>query len=372
MVAPNNRKKEKRKMADIKSIVRTMAIFAISGVLFFSSTRYAVSVAPPQRGDECTLNSNLLRAYPTTWDNYTWIWGFPLEGRWSSDSKLFSEWPSNGVAHLRCEDGTPSDGFLFASNFEQTSALGMTSVDFATTKNMWLEASITNITGAQCPWEAASWTGGKFDIVAVEKGGTGRMIMMEMYMWRTGANTVWGDDLARQTSIGSSVWNYLVALDHMRSNYGNGLEIEWDANGQHYFEVNVLELLRIGIFKINAIQPVGGLPVLGYPPNPPFDISNFVLTRVDFALEAGYMPIILPSTGPPWVETYLNSLRLRYNTADTNGDGKVDLKDVSFVARKFGLQFGNAGYDFRADLNTDGIVNMIDVATVAAAFGKTY
>jgi hypothetical protein len=359
-------------MANLKTIMKVLAIFAISGALLLSLTHSAFSAAPPQRGDEATLNSSLLRAYPTTWYNYTWLWGL-IQGEYPSTSKLYSQWPSDGIAHLRCEDGTSDDGYWFASNIDQTNwREGMTSVDFATTQSMWLEASMTSITGAQCPWDPGTWTGGKFDIIAVEKGTNPRTIMMEMYIWRTGVNTVWGSELARQTYPLSSTWNYLVALDHMRSDYGNGYEIEWDSNGLKYFEVNVLALLERGIFEINNIQLVGGLPVNGYPPNPPFDINNLRLARVDFALEAAWIRAGLPSLGPPWVEATLNSLRLRYNTYDCDGNAKVDMRDIGFVVSKCYSQFGDAGFDFRADINTDYVVNMRDVALLTANFGKKY
>ena len=83
-------------------------------------------------------------------------------------------------------------------------------------------------------------------------------------------------------------------------------------------------------------------------PNPPFNVNNFKLQRVDFCLEAGNN---LDPIWTPQVWATLTSLRTRYNTADTNGDGK---------------------YDFRADINTDGLVDMRDISYETAHFGETY
>ena len=51
---------------------------------------------------------------------------------------------------------------------------------------------------------------------------------------------------------------------------------------------------------------------------------------------------------------------------DVNGDGIVNIIDLTIVASRFGQTGGNA-----ADVNGDGIVNIIDLTIVAAAFGNT-
>jgi PKD repeat protein len=59
----------------------------------------------------------------------------------------------------------------------------------------------------------------------------------------------------------------------------------------------------------------------------------------------------------------------RTNPYDINNDGKVDMRDISIVARAFGAVPGSPNWDPRADLNGDGKVDMKDIAPVARAFG---
>jgi parallel beta-helix repeat protein len=56
---------------------------------------------------------------------------------------------------------------------------------------------------------------------------------------------------------------------------------------------------------------------------------------------------------------------------DVNRDGKVDMKDVGYVARRFMCVPGDLLWDPVADLNNDGIVNMTDIGTVARHFGES-
>ena len=51
---------------------------------------------------------------------------------------------------------------------------------------------------------------------------------------------------------------------------------------------------------------------------------------------------------------------------DVNGDGVVNIIDLTLVATNFGATGSNA-----ADVNGDGVVNIIDLTLVAAAFGNT-
>jgi hypothetical protein len=50
---------------------------------------------------------------------------------------------------------------------------------------------------------------------------------------------------------------------------------------------------------------------------------------------------------------------------DLNGDGSVGCDDLAIVKASFGKTKGQAGFDPRADVNGDGIVNIIDLSTVA-------
>jgi uncharacterized protein (DUF2141 family) len=55
---------------------------------------------------------------------------------------------------------------------------------------------------------------------------------------------------------------------------------------------------------------------------------------------------------------------------DVNGDGKVDMKDVGFVARRFMCIPSDPLWDIVADINGDNKINMVDIGTVARHFGE--
>jgi parallel beta-helix repeat protein len=56
---------------------------------------------------------------------------------------------------------------------------------------------------------------------------------------------------------------------------------------------------------------------------------------------------------------------------DVNGDGKVDMKDVGYVARRFMCVPGDLLWDAIADFNSDERINMVDIGTVARHFGES-
>ncbi|MCJ7770287.1 hypothetical protein MUP37_01785, partial [Candidatus Bathyarchaeota archaeon] len=55
---------------------------------------------------------------------------------------------------------------------------------------------------------------------------------------------------------------------------------------------------------------------------------------------------------------------------DVNGDLKVDMKDVSYVARRFMCLPGDPLWDPTADINADSKIDMKDISTVARHFGE--
>jgi parallel beta-helix repeat protein len=56
---------------------------------------------------------------------------------------------------------------------------------------------------------------------------------------------------------------------------------------------------------------------------------------------------------------------------DVNGDGIVDILDLTLVSLAYGKLEGEPGYDPEADVNKDGIVDMRDLSTVAMNLGHT-
>ena len=58
------------------------------------------------------------------------------------------------------------------------------------------------------------------------------------------------------------------------------------------------------------------------------------------------------------------------NPADVNNDGKVDMKDISYVARRFMMTPADPLWDPAADINRDGRVDMKDIGGSARRFGE--
>jgi hypothetical protein len=56
---------------------------------------------------------------------------------------------------------------------------------------------------------------------------------------------------------------------------------------------------------------------------------------------------------------------------DINGDGKVDIKDLTIAAQAFGSYRGDPRYNPDADVNQDGTVDIRDLAMIAKNFGKS-
>jgi plastocyanin len=56
---------------------------------------------------------------------------------------------------------------------------------------------------------------------------------------------------------------------------------------------------------------------------------------------------------------------------DVNGDGKVNIFDLSQVGSEFGSRVGNANYNASADLDQSGIINIFDLTLVGSNFGRT-
>jgi len=55
---------------------------------------------------------------------------------------------------------------------------------------------------------------------------------------------------------------------------------------------------------------------------------------------------------------------------DINGDGKVDVKDIAYVARRFGIGFRDSLWNPNADINDDGKIDVTDVAVASRHFGE--
>ena len=56
---------------------------------------------------------------------------------------------------------------------------------------------------------------------------------------------------------------------------------------------------------------------------------------------------------------------------DVNGDGKVDITDVFFVAKACGVIIGSFNWDPTCDVNADGKVDITDLFLTCKNYGQT-
>jgi hypothetical protein len=57
---------------------------------------------------------------------------------------------------------------------------------------------------------------------------------------------------------------------------------------------------------------------------------------------------------------------------DVYSDGKIDMKDISRVARLFAINYPNMEYDPICDIVFNWKIDMRDIGTVARHFGEHY
>jgi hypothetical protein len=78
------------------------------------------------------------------------------------------------------------------------------------------------------------------------------------------------------------------------------------------------------------------------------------------------------SFGATWdPDFWLIKLTERQLVADINGDGTVNVLDISAVAKSFGSRPGDPRWNLDADVDSNGMINIIDVTLVAKDFGKS-
>ena len=76
-------------------------------------------------------------------------------------------------------------------------------------------------------------------------------------------------------------------------------------------------------------------------------------------------PTATPFSAPP-TPTAVRSAP----SADINGDGTVDFRDLALLGATYNTKDGDANYDARADLNSDGVVDFRDLAMLGAQYDQ--
>jgi hypothetical protein len=78
---------------------------------------------------------------------------------------------------------------------------------------------------------------------------------------------------------------------------------------------------------------------------------------------------------PDWFEEYTEQLthaKLPILIGDVNGDNKVDIKDITLIAKAYGSFPGHPNWNPFCDFNNDGKIDARDFCLVCVNYGKTY
>jgi hypothetical protein len=240
-------------------------------------------------GVEWNANSLLNKDYDK-WDCVHKLWDTGHSEIAPMTSENYMNWTANGLVKARADDDLDSywDCVEFNQGTERSSAPPTFQPILVTVGD---KISIT-LEGIVDDWAtvqtyAPSWTGGKFDIFAVENQQDGRKLMLEMYFMRDGLNLFWGGpynkELFRDPS--TDTWNYLIALDafpeYVTRVVHPGDAARWTVNVKAFIE--------------RACQHWSVL-----------NMNNLYLAKLGYTLEAAYQGL------PCIIWSNLNRLRLAY------------------------------------------------------------
>lgn len=95
--------------------------------------------------------------------------------------------------------------------------------------------------------------------------------------------------------------------------------------------------------------------------------ANSTIRLKTSAVDDGGNIIIIP---PLPDESDYCYLRVTWNRADLNFDGKVDILDLSVLAKAFASQPGNYRWNTNVDIDGNRIINIIDAVKIAQDFGE--
>jgi hypothetical protein len=112
----------------------------------------------------------------------------------------------------------------------------------------------------------------------------------------------------------------------------------------------------LGAAQLNATANVPGVFVYSPPAGTHLSIGNAQPISVAFkpADAVDYLPA-----------STTVAINVKSVPGDLNADGLVDCADLNIVKASFGKRAGQAGFDPRADVNGDGVVNVLDLSAVA-------
>ena len=124
--------------------------------------------------------------------------------------------------------------------------------------------------------------------------------------------------------------------------------------------------IQVGCASISASTPI-----------PNGVIGTFTFLPIATAQASSALNLInvkaLDHNGNPVVPmiTAVSGSVLLAECHDVNGDGRVNILDLSLLAAHYNAQMGQPGYVAAYDVNGDGRINIIDLSLVAAGYGQT-
>lgn len=90
---------------------------------------------------------------------------------------------------------------------------------------------------------------------------------------------------------------------------------------------------------------------------------------VTIKVEADIVPGEIDTTDNVYVD---GTVTITWMIPDVDGDGKISMKDIGMLARRFGIYQGDPRYDVAYDFNEDGKIDMKDISTGVKCYGKIY
>lgn len=149
--------------------------------------------------------------------------------------------------------------------------------------------------------------------------------------------------------------DWLVYINITVRNEGNLTET---FNVTLYYDSNIIQTVRV-------VDLVPGEEITLTIPW--FTVGVVACRNYTISGEAEHVPYELDTADNMYMD---GAIKIKI-MGDVNGDGIVDIRDLSSIGRAFGAFPGHPRWDFEADLNLDNVIDIRDISKASRHFGKT-